>query len=860
MATSTVTFTYFTGLVNPAFAAQRAVLAGSWDAGGRHSHEWSRSQMERFVAKDGGIAFRATVELDSAEAGRTFQWGVALFLANGSERWAIPTETNDLRAQLARFREFRFGGAPQHEVYHLTHCRWLGANKRHSAAGTRAHFGVWAPNALKVEVVFARVWDANDPAQTPTRDSLPIERVSGGYIGPGGEGIDPALPVIPLARGVGGVWESTGDEPALRDFAHLKHRAYLYRVTQEDGFVAYRTDLYSRCQIGYGAENPIKKTPIELPYLGPVSRLDGTVSCSTVVDPDEVTRTFEEQERVWPERDTISAAEFWSDEFTDRTVPARIEDLIIYELHVGALGFGNATAGTLADAMALLDHLESLHVNAVELLPMCEFGGAAENWGYATSHFFAIEYSEGGRDQYKHFVKECHRRGMAVIMDVVYNHYAHDAERAEYHYDSSLPENNLYYWYEGRSGDYQLHGSNATPAGAPFPEGGYVDNMSTAWAPRYHAEMVRKMFISSAVALLEEFHVDGLRLDQTTSIHAYNVLKADGRPVGTANAFGAKLLRELGRTIRLVKPGTMLMAEDHSDWDQVTRPAEEDGMGFDARWYADFCHHLAGDTDKGSDYAKLIYRAAAEGAGATLQLDYFAGALRASADKKVVYCESHDEAGNSKGPFHDPNSTDSDKHHTSHRSLVVAANGAPLVGDTRHYAEARCRYQWGVTVLSAGTPMLLFGEECGAVQRFKYNAVLPLREDLLGLAQREGHRLFTFYREINRLRLNHPALRSRNLEVVHVHNHNRVIAFRRWEGDQRMLVVTSLKDAPFSEGYTLRHEHLERGRWREVFNSDSARYGGNNAGNAGSVLRCDEEGLTVVIPFCSVLVFAFEGP
>ena len=131
-----------------------------------------------------------------------------------------------------------------------------------------------------------------------------------------------------------------------------------------------------------------------------------------------------------------------------RPIPRRVEDLVIYELHLGALGYGKPGPGTFADAIALLDYLVELGVSAVELLPMAEFGGE-ENWGYGSSHYFAIEYSGGGRDQAKFFIKECHRRGLAVISDVVYNHFTPDGERAEWMYDTDDNERNAYYWYEG---------------------------------------------------------------------------------------------------------------------------------------------------------------------------------------------------------------------------------------------------------------------------------------------------------------------------------------------------------------------------------------------------------------------------
>jgi hypothetical protein len=98
-------------------------------------------------------------------------------------------------------------------------------------------------------------------------------------------------------------------------------------------------------------------------------------------------------------------------------------ELVIYELHVGALGFGHSGEGNLADAIRLLDeHLVPLGVNAIELMPIAEFPGA-KGWGYGDSHHFVIESSAGGRDQYKHFVRACHQRGIAVIQDVCYNHW-----------------------------------------------------------------------------------------------------------------------------------------------------------------------------------------------------------------------------------------------------------------------------------------------------------------------------------------------------------------------------------------------------------------------------------------------------
>jgi 1,4-alpha-glucan branching enzyme len=159
----------------------------------------------------------------------------------------------------------------------------------------------------------------------------------------------------------------------------------------------------------------------------------------------------------------------------------------------------------------------------------------------------------------------------------------------------------------------------------------------------------------------------------------------------------------------------------------------------------------------------------------------------------------------------------------------VAVNGAPLVDrSTRRYAEARCRFAYGVTVLSAGTPMFLFGEEVGAECRFKYNAVMANREDLHTLRQTTGANLFRFYSDINHLRRSTPALRSRIIDVigppppfsgagVEPWNENRVLAFMRGQDQEEILVVASLNDQPFRDGYYIPHSKVG-GRFREIFN------------------------------------------
>lgn len=829
-----VQLTYHTGTSRVIFSS--AVLVGSWNDERIYSDDFSEIRMEGTTGLDGCPLFTALIDFPGSEIGKVFRWGVRGEHA-GRSVWAIPEEVNDLNSrELVRSFELQDGPAVQVESYRLNWARLLGAQKVYGDGWDRPRirFSVWAPQARNVEVVMADLWERGDgsnfdlarsPALRPARAS----ELSGGYIADSGEGTLAAWGPFSMTVDALGIWQTSLDDPALIDFTKFDHAPYMFRVTQDDGSVKYRTDLYSRCQIGFGGTRPTGA------YLGLTAALDGSVSCSVVKDPDVVCRDFEEE--VYPEQNWQTADEFWSADSPppSPSLPNRAEDLVIYELHIGALGFGKSDdePGTLKDALRFLDHLQELGINAVELLPLAEFGGGGQNWGYATSHYFAIEYAGGGRDKYKHFIRECHRRGMAVILDVVFNHYSHNAERAEWMYDSNEHQKNIFYWYEGHPDNYPSFDSNVPPENRG--QGGYVDNLSTGWAPRYWEPMVRRMFVSSLITLVSEFEIDGFRFDQTTSIHAYNVLHADGSPVDSANLFGQKLLREATRALRIVKPNIILMAEDHSNWPAVTESPEVGGLGFDATWYADFYHHLIGDTDKGSDYAKLL-KTAGFGGDEPLAIDYFAGALASTGAGRVVYHESHDEAGN--GALTD-------------RTINVAVNGAPLFGDTRGAAEARVRLVTGITLLSAGIPMFLFGEEVGAERKFLYGEVLKNREDFEGLRSTHGHNLFEFYKALIAFRLapGRAALRSRNIEIVAVHNANRILAFRRWDGDQNFLVVCSFSNAPYDRpGYLIESSRLGDEIWREVFNSDSVLFGGRNIGNAGAVIRSGSGRLHCVIP------------
>jgi len=223
------------------------------------------------------------------------------------------------------------------------------------------------------------------------------------------------------------------------------------------------------------------------------------------------------------------------------------------------------------------------------------------------------------------------------------------------------------------------------------------------------------------------------------------------------------------------------------------------------------------------------------GGNSELAMAQFAGILEATSRKTVVYHESHDEAGNS-------------EHSARTLMVAIAANKdtPPPEGELRRVAEARVRFVAGMTLLSAGTPMFLMGEEVGVVKDFTYDGFLENRDDLLGARQGSGRYLFRFYQDLIRLRQRHQTFATANIATVLVHNADRVLAFHRWKGPEHYLVITTLNDFGWPDGYQV-PAPVEQGSWRQIFCSDATLYGGAGVSNEGE-LEAVEGKLTVKMP------------
>jgi len=250
-----------------------------------------------------------------------------------------------------------------------------------------------------------------------------------------------------------------------------------------------------------------------------------------------------------PSEVTDPAAFRWSD--ADWRPPRR-RDLIFYELHIGTF----SPEGTFEGARRRLPALRALGVTAVELMPVAEFPGRW-NWGYDPAALFAPCRAYGTPDDLRALVDDAHALGLAVVLDVVYNHFGPDGAYA--------------------------------PAVAPVF---HSTRHRTPWGPAIdldgpRAAGVRRFLIENALHWLAEYHVDGLRLDATHAL-------VDASPV--------HVLRELADAVRrLPGPRRFLVAEDHRNLDTLVRPVSAGGYGLDAVWSDDYHHEmrrlLAGDRD-----------------------------------------------------------------------------------------------------------------------------------------------------------------------------------------------------------------------------------------------------------------------
>jgi 1,4-alpha-glucan branching enzyme len=153
--------------------------------------------------------------------------------------------------------------------------------------------------------------------------------------------------------------------------------------------------------------------------------------------------------------------------------------------------------------------------------------------------------------------------------------------------------------------------------------------------------------------------------------------------------------------------------------------------------------------------------------------------------------------------------------------------------------------------------MFFMGEEIGAQRQYKYDNFIANREDILGERAGNGKHLFRFYQDLVSLGRRLPSIRTHNIDILHQSDDNRVVAFKRWIGDEQVIILASLNNTAFSNGYVIKKDSMAipDAGWREVCNSDAAIYGGQNIGNFGGTISSHGSQFAANIPANGFVVF-----
>ncbi|MFW7381150.1 MAG: 1,4-alpha-glucan branching protein GlgB [Oligoflexus sp.] len=504
----------------------------------------------------------------------------------------------------------------------------------------------------------------------------------------------------------------------------------------------------------------------------------------------------------------------WKDEdwLQERVEKQSLDQPInIYELHVGSWrrkktqnGWGFLSYRDLAETLP--DFLKQMNYTHVELMPIMEhpFYGS---WGYQVTGFFAPTHRYGTPDDLKFLIDTLHQAGIGVILDWVPSHFPGDSF-ALYDFDGS----HLFEYSDPRKGYHQDWGSYIFDYGRPE---------------------VRSFLISNALFWLEEFHIDGLRVDAVASMLYLDYSRREGEWVpnqygGRENLEAISFLKQLNQTIHQRFSDVLTIAEESTAWPQVSRPVDQGGLGFSMKWDMGWMH----DTLKYFSQ-EPVYR----------QFHQHQLTFRSvySFHENFVLSLSHDEVVHGK------------------YSLI---NKMP--GD-RWQKFANLRNLYAYMMSQPGKKLLFMGSEFGQSKEWNHDSSLDWSE----AEQPENNALMRFVRELNGLYLKAPAFHESDFSTagfawVDTNDHtNSIISYLRRTVDQKQTILCVFNLTPMiRRNYRIGVPY--DGTWYEILNTDALEYGGSGVGNYGSrqatpvPFHGHWHSLNLVLPPLSAVFFSME--
>ena len=459
-------------------------------------------------------------------------------------------------------------------------------------------------------------------------------------------------------------------------------------------------------------------------------------------------------------------------------------ELVIYEMHVGTFYVKEeGRPGTLDSAVEKLPYLRDLGINAVEVMPVTEFSGDF-SWGYNPAHPFAVEDIYGGPDALKRFVKAAHEHGIAVIIDVVYNHLG-PSDLDLWQFDG---------WSENGKGGIYFYNDNCsqTPWGETRPD--------------YGRNEVRQYLRDNALMWLDEYHADGLRWDMIAYIKSID--GSDDNPDKNIPE-GWSLMQWINEEIHKRFPGKISIGESMKNNPWVIKDVGAGGAGFNAQWDAEFVHPVRQaviSRDDGSHDLGAVSRA--------IEHRYDMDAFR-----RIIYTESHDEVANG-------------------RSRVPEEVWPGKVDSW--FSKKRSTLAGALVLSSPGIPMIFEGQELLEDRWFQDTVPIDWSR------AEDEHGILWMYRDLIALRRNLPGvtrgLCGQNIHVYHFDDGAKLIAFHRWEkeGPTDSVVVVVNMTNQNHDGYLIGFPRT--GLWKTRFNSDSYKYDPNFCNHPTPDVETDKEG------------------
>jgi 1,4-alpha-glucan branching enzyme len=439
---------------------------------------------------------------------------------------------------------------------------------------------------------------------------------------------------------------------------------------------------------------------------------------------------------------------------------ANWNELVIYELHVGT--FNDEThiniPGKFPSISARLEHLKKLGVNAIQIMPIGEFAGE-RSWGYNPAHIFSVEISYGGPLAFKQFIKRAHQEGIAVILDVVYNHLG-PSDLDLWQFDG---------WRENNRGGIYFYND---------------DRANTPWGetrPDYGRGEVRQYLIDNILMWLNEYHIDGFRFDATQFIHTVDGSKERDLPEGWS------LLQWINSEVAQKFPGRITIAEDLQNNEWLTKNVDTGGAGFCSQWDAMFVHPIRNAVITSEDSQRSL---------AAIR-DAICYRYNDDAFDRVIYSESHDAVANGRARVpqeiapNDPKGWYARKRSTLAAAMVFTAPGIPMLFQGQEFLEGG----WFRDTVPVDWEQ---NEEFRGIVKL-YRDLIRLRLNLDGFTK---------------------GLCGQFTQVYHLDEQRKLIAFHRWDqggaADDVVVVANFFHDA--QDRHTIGFP--APGFWKLRFNSD----------------------------------------